>query len=124
MYRSSIPCPHIPLSNASRAPSRPPSHGLGPGWFAKPYPYDFCHHCFMPVYPDAIPPSLLTPRSSLPLHLLPQGSWGFYVRAEHASSPPHAPDMLTVRIQVIDGTRTFTLSDPQPCRLLPSTYRP
>ena len=61
MYRSSIPCPHIPLSNASRAPSRPPSHGLGPGWFAKPYPYDFCHHCFMPVYPDAIPPSLRCP---------------------------------------------------------------
>jgi hypothetical protein len=29
--------------------------------------------------------------------------------------------MLTVRIQAIDGTRTFTLSDPQPCRLLIST---
>src|SRR5215469_8781666 len=26
--------------------------------------------------------------------------------------------MLTVRIQAIDGTRTFTLSDSQPCRLL------
>jgi hypothetical protein len=32
--------------------------------------------------------------------------------------PPHAPDMLTVRIQAIDGTGTFTLSDSQPCRLL------
>src|ERR1035441_5555765 len=32
--------------------------------------------------------------------------------------------MLTVRIQVIDGTRTFTLLDSQPCRLLilPSCY--
>src|SRR6266446_4177047 len=28
--------------------------------------------------------------------------------------------MLTVRIQVIDGTGTFTLSDSQPCRLLTS----
>ena len=39
--------------------------------------------------------------------------------AEHTSvswSPP--PDMLTVRIQAIDGTGTFTLSDSQPCRLL------
>src|ERR1019366_10001872 len=26
---------------------------------------------------------------------------------------------LAVRIQVIDGARTFTLQDPQPCRLLP-----
>jgi hypothetical protein len=36
--------------------------------------------------------------------------------------PPHAPDMLTVRIQVIDGTGTFTLSDSQPCRLLTMLY--
>jgi len=28
--------------------------------------------------------------------------------------------MLAVRIQVIDGARTFTLQDSQPCRLLPS----
>jgi hypothetical protein len=28
------------------------------------------------------PPSLLAPRSSLPLRILPQGSRGFYVRAE------------------------------------------
>jgi hypothetical protein len=32
-------------------------------------------------------------------------------------------DMLTVRIQVIDGTGTFTLSDSQPCRLLTSLHR-
>ena len=48
----------------------------------------------------------------------PQGSRGFYVRASRALLPPHAPDMLTVRIQVIDGTGTFTLLDSQPCRLL------
>jgi hypothetical protein len=64
------------------------------------------------------PPSLLTPRSFLPLRILPQGSRGFYVRAYRALLPPHAPDMLTVRIQAIDGTGTFTLSDSQPCRLL------
>ena len=53
----------------------------------------------------------------------PQGSRGFYVRAYRALLPPHAPDMLTVRIQVIDGTGTFTLSDSQPCRLLTSLHR-
>src|SRR6202162_6618951 len=35
------------------------------------------------------------PRPFLPLS--PQGSRGFYVRAEHASLPPHASDMLTTR---------------------------
>jgi hypothetical protein len=54
-FRSSIPSPHMPLSNASSAASRPPSHGSGPGWFAIPYLYDFFHHCSTPVYPDAIP---------------------------------------------------------------------
>jgi len=44
------------------------------------------------------------PRSFLPLRILLQGSRGFYVRAYRALLPPHAPDMLTVRIQVIDGT--------------------
>src|SRR6476660_8337439 len=66
------------------------------------------------------PPSLLSPRSFLPLRILLQGSRGFYVRAYRALLPPHAPDMLTVRIQVIDGTGTFTQSDSQPCRLLTS----
>src|SRR5271154_88540 len=63
------------------------------------------------------------PRSFLPLRILLQGSRGFYVRAYRALLPPHAPDILTVRIQVIDGTRTFTLSDSQPCRLLTSLPR-
>src|SRR6476619_3698892 len=68
------------------------------------------------------PPSLLSPRSFLPLRILLQGSRGFYVRAYRALLPPHAPDMLTVRIQVIDGTGTFTQSDSQPCRLLTSLH--
>ena len=55
--------------------------------------------------------------------ILLQGSRGFYVRAYRALLPPHAPDMLTVRIQVIDGTGTFTQSDSQPCRLLTSPSR-
>jgi hypothetical protein len=38
------------------------------------------------------------PRSFLPLRLIvAKGSRGFYVRAEHASLPPHASDMLTTR---------------------------
>jgi len=61
-----------------------------------------------------------SPRSFLPLHNVLQGSRDFYIRAERASLPLHAPDMLAVRIQAIDGTRTFTLLDSQPCRPLPS----
>jgi hypothetical protein len=38
------------------------------------------------------------PRSRLPLRHTPQGSRGFYVRASRESLPPHAPDMLAVRI--------------------------
>src|ERR1700682_4561817 len=34
--------------------------------------------------------------------ILLQGSRGFYVRAYRALLPPHAPDMLTVRIQAKD----------------------
>ena len=64
------------------------------------------------------PPSLLSPQIVPTAAILPQGSRGFYVRAYRALLPPHAPDMLTVRTQVIDGTGTFTLSDSQPCRLL------
>ena len=64
------------------------------------------------------------PRSFLPLRILPQGSRGFYIRAYRALLPPHAPGMLTVRPQVIDGTGTYTLSDSQPCRLLTLLSRP
>jgi hypothetical protein len=41
-----------------------------------------------------------------------------YVRAEHASLPPHASDMLATRIQAIGGVGTCTPPDLQPCRLL------
>ena len=64
------------------------------------------------------PPSLLTPQIVPTAAILPQGSRGFCVRAYRALLPPHAPDMLTVRRQVIDGAGTCTLLDSQPCRLL------
>ena len=69
------------------------------------------------------PPSLLSPQIVPTAAILPQGSRGFYVRAYRALLPPHAPDMLTVRKQVIDGTGTFSLSDSQPCRLLTLLHR-
>ncbi len=62
----------------------------------------------------------LPPRSFLPLQVSLQGSRGFYVRAERASSPSHASDMLSARLQAIGGTRTFTSQDSQHCRLLPT----
>jgi hypothetical protein len=49
------------------------------------------------------PPSLLVSQIVPTAAVLPQGSRDFYFRAERASLPLHAPDMLTVRIQVIDG---------------------
>src|SRR5260370_16451264 len=57
-------------------------------------------------------------RSFPPLPYYRQGSQGFYVRAEHASLPSHASDMLAIRIQAIDGARTSTSQDSQLCRLL------
>jgi hypothetical protein len=71
------------------------------------------------------PPSLLAPQIVPTAAIPPRGSRGFYVRAYRALLPPHAPDMLTVRRQVIDGTGTCTLLDSQPCRLLQChTIRP
>src|SRR5436190_8261888 len=75
----------------------------------------------IPAFPGSREPSP-GPNGLLPLRILPQSSRGVYVRAYRA--PPHAPDMLTVRIQVIDGTGTCTLSDSQPCRLLHSRSPP
>jgi hypothetical protein len=62
----------------------------------------------------------LPPRSFLPLQVPLQGRRGFYVRAERASLPSHASDMLSARPQAIGGTRTFISQDSQPCRLLPN----
>ena len=58
------------------------------------------------------------PDRSYRCELPSQGSRGFYIRAERASLPSHASDMLPARLQAIGGTRTFTSLDSQSCRLL------
>jgi len=57
------------------------------------------------------------PRLLPPLRLCRRAAEAFYVRAERASLPPHAPHMLALRTQAIDGARTCTLLDSQHCRL-------
>src|ERR1035441_4050525 len=59
-FRSSIPSLQIPLSNASSAASRLPTHGSGPGRVAIPSLYDSCIRYSMPVYPGSLP-RLATP---------------------------------------------------------------
>jgi hypothetical protein len=63
-FRSSIPSLQIPLSNASSAASRLPSHGSRPGWFATPSLYDSSIRYSMPVYPGAIQTPVSAPRFS------------------------------------------------------------
>src|SRR5580692_5596938 len=61
--------PTAPLSNASSAALRLPSHGSGPGWFAMLSLYDSFIRYSMSVYPGAIwqncPPRNALPRFSL-----------------------------------------------------------
>src|SRR5215472_438648 len=106
-------CPHIPLSNASSATSRLPSHGSGPGWFATPFPVWIFH----PLLHAG-----LSRRDPSQFACLPDRSYRcklkltgqprlFYVRAERASLPSHASDLLSARLQAIGGTRTFTSQD-------------
>jgi hypothetical protein len=45
------------------------------------------------------------------------------IERDHSTSRYVVTDMLTVRMQAIDGTGTFTLSDSQSCRLLLSRQR-
>src|SRR6201982_1341547 len=110
----------IPVS--SSVSSAFPQRGLGrlPASLRE---YDFSRGVFSRLQTFSLCSGLrvcLSPRSFLPLLKVPQGSRDFYIRAERASLPAHAPDMLAVRIQAIDGTRTSTLLDSQPCRPLPS----
>ena len=64
--------------------------------------------------------TVCSPHRSLPPLQFPlQGGRDFYIRAKRVSLPPHASDMLSVQLQAIDGTRTLTSPDSQPCRLLP-----
>ena len=66
LFRSSMPCLQIPLTNASSAALRLPSHGSGPGWFATPSPYDSFIRYSKPVYPGAIRSSISRPHIPLP----------------------------------------------------------
>ena len=70
------------------------------------------------------PPSLLASRSFLPRQVSLPGSRDFYIRAERASLPSHASDMLSARLQTIGGTRTFTSPGSQLCRLLLISVNP
>ena len=65
VFGAQFPSPHMPLSNASSAASRLPSHGSGSGWFATPFLCDSCIPYSTPVYPDAIQPRLAAPQRSL-----------------------------------------------------------
>src|SRR6516165_5700677 len=62
-FRSSIPSLQMPLSNASSAVLRPPSHGSGPRWFVTPSLYDSFIRYSKPVYPGAIHSAVPSARS-------------------------------------------------------------
>ena len=77
-------------------------------------PFRSCSHLLM-----FRPASLLATPVAPTSHLAVLGGRGLYIRAYRASLPPHAADILSVQIRAIDGRRTFTAQDWQPCRLLP-----
>jgi hypothetical protein len=66
------------------------------------------------------PTGLLATPVAPTLRLSALGSRGFYIRAYQSSLPHSAADMLSVQNRAIDGRRTFTSQDWQPCRLLPT----
>ncbi len=105
----------------------PPCHRPSPTWVG--FPLKPANTTFCGAFFKAAAISLCSglrvcssPRSFLPLRVPPQGSRDFYIRAERALLPPHAPDMLAARIQAIGGAGTFTQQDSQPGRLLPPVY--
>src|SRR5262249_59848191 len=58
LFRGSIACLHVPLANASTTPLRPPPHGSGPPWLARPSVYSCLISSFIPVavWPEHAPP--------------------------------------------------------------------
>lgn len=76
--------------------------------------YRSCSHLLM-----FRPTGLLATPVAPTLHLAVLSSRGFYIRAYHGPLPRRAADMLSVQNRAIDGKRTFTAQDWQPCRLLP-----
>jgi hypothetical protein len=114
----------VPLPVSSSASSAFPNRGMG-RLPATTREHDFSRKRFSKLqtflYVQASEFARL-PDRSYRCAILTQGSRDFYIRAYRASLPPHVPDMLAVRIQAIDGARTLTLQDSQPCRLLPPVY--
>jgi hypothetical protein len=74
-----------------------------------------CRHSLM-FKPPTLHTSQIVPT---PARYRRRAAEAFYIRAKHASLPPHASDMLAARVQAIGGTGTLTPQDSQPCRLLP-----
>ena len=66
-----------------------------------------CSHFFM-FGPHSLLATLVAPTTTVSRRAVGD----FYIRAERASLPLHAPDMLAVRIQAIDSTGT------SPCKIL------
>src|SRR6516162_4431216 len=99
IFRSSVPCLQIPLSNASSAALRLPSHGSGPGWFATPSPYDSFIRYSKPVYPGAI----------------------VAVGTAVASCPPHRP-VLAQLAHTVPTSECATPSRSPAARVSPALY--
>ena len=88
---------HIPVSS----PKTSAFPALGPGRHSTQSVQRLQHGTLFEaaVIPSCSGPQVCSPpRSLLPLRHPPYGSRGFYVRASRGLLPPHAPDMLTVRI--------------------------
>jgi hypothetical protein len=73
-----------------------------------------CSHFFM-FRPPSLLASPIVPTAATHRR---RAAEALNIRAEHASLPPHASDLLTIRTQAIDGVGTCTPRDSQPCRLL------
>ena len=89
---------HLPVSSSTssafpRTLSRSASRVNPSKRFHDGSPFRDCSH-FVMFRPSGLLASPIVPTAAA---YLPQGSRGFYVRAEHASLPPHASDMLTTR---------------------------
>src|SRR6266478_3448527 len=81
-----------PTGNGSASHKLPPDELLGGRCFRG------CSHSLM-----FKPPSLLAIQVIPTATVFPLGSHGVYIRAEHVSLPPHAPDMLIRPKRAIDG---------------------
>jgi len=125
-----MPGPMPRRSHRTRAPVPCSVSSAFPNWRVGRLPafireYDFsrvefrgCRHFLM-----FRPPSLLASQIVPTAAVTRRAAETFTSGHQRASLPPHAPDMLAVRIQAIDGTRTFTALDSQSCRLLPPVAR-